>query len=524
MINRILTVGGLTLLSRVTGFLRDIVMAAVLGAGPIADAFLVAFRLPNHFRAIFAEGAFAAAFVPAYARVRVSEGVDVAKLFGDRIFTLLLASQIVLLAIALLATPAVIDLLAPGFRDDATRFPLAVTLTRITFPYLLLMTLVTLFSGILNSVERFAAAAAAPILLNLVMIVALALAAFFPTAGHAAAWGVLIAGVFEVLLVGGDALRADVMTALRRPTLDDNVKRFFKALGPATVGSAGVQLALFADTIIASFLAAGALSALYYADRLYQLPGGVIGIAVGTVLLPEMARRLAAGDEQGARHAQARAIEFTLLLAIPCVAAFMIVPDVIMQALFVRGKFTVTDANAAATTLAAYTIGLIPFVLMRSVVATFLSRQDTATPVKAALTAVALNIALKIVLLYTTALAQVGLALATSLGAWINFGLIVWFGLRARLIAFDAELTRTVIKLIGAGLALTVALFVAQWPVLALAAGLPAHNLTALVLLAFVGAVVYSAALLALFGKTWILSFGRRGRTVTPSAAPPAPE
>jgi len=512
VINRILTVGGLTLLSRVTGFLRDIVMAAVLGAGPVADAFLVAFRLPNHFRAIFAEGAFAAAFVPAYARVRGGEGIEAAKLFGDRIFTLLLASQVVLLAIALVFTPAVIDLLAPGFRGDTTRFPLAVELTRITFPYLLLMTLVTLFSGILNSIERFAAAAAAPILLNLVMIAALALAAFFPTAGHAAAWGVLIAGVFEVLLVGGDALRADVMTVLRRPTLDDDVKRFFKALGPAIVGSAGVQLALFADTIIASFLAAGALSALYYADRLYQLPGGVIGIAVGTVLLPEMARRLAAGDERGARHAQTRAIEFTLLLAIPCVAAFLIVPDLIMRALFMRGKFTAEDANAAAMTLAAYTIGLIPFVLMRSVVATFLSRQDTATPVKAALSAAALNIALKVVLLYTTSLAQVGLALATSLGAWINFGLIIAFGLRARLLAFDAELKRVAAKLLVAGLVLAAALFLAQWPVLALAAGLPAHNLVALALLGFVGAMAYGGAIVALFGKQWVVSFGRTPR------------
>jgi putative peptidoglycan lipid II flippase len=523
VINRILTVGGLTLLSRVTGFLRDIVMAAVLGAGPVADAFLVAFRLPNHFRAIFAEGAFAAAFVPAYARVRVSEGIAAGKLFGDRIFTLLLASQVVLLAIALLFTPAVIDLLAPGFRDDPTRFPLAVTLTRITFPYLLLMTLVTLFSGILNSIERFAAAAAAPVLLNLVMVAALSLAAFFPTAGHAAAWGVLIAGVFEVLLVGGDALRADVMTVLRRPTFDEDVKRFFKALGPATVGSAGVQLALFADTIIASFLAAGALSALYYADRLYQLPGGVIGIAVGTVLLPEMARRLAAGDEAGARHAQTRAIEFTLLLAIPCVVAFLIVPDLIMRALFMRGKFTAADANAAAMTLAAYTIGLIPFVLMRSVVATFLSRQDTATPVKAALTAAALNIGLKVILLYTTALAQVGLALATSLGAWINFGLIVWFGLRAGLLAFDDELKRAAAKLAAAGLVLAAALFVAQWPVQALSTGLPAHDLAALALLGLVGAIAYAGAIVVLFGKAWIMSFGRSSRAVKPSSAPPGP-
>src|SRR5256885_559529 len=476
MINRILTVGGLTLVSRVTGFLRDIVMAAVLGAGPVADAFLVAFRLPNHFRAIFAEGAFAAAFVPAYARVRTQGGADAARLFGDRIFTLLLASQLVLLAIALLFTPAVIDLLAPGFRDDPTRFPLAVELTRITFPYLLLMTLVTLFSGILNSIERFAAAAAAPILLNLVMVVALALAAFFPSAGHAAAWGVLIAGVFEVLLVGGAALRADVMTTLRRPKLDEDVRRFFRALGPATIGSAGVQLALFADTIIASFLAAGALSALYYADRLYQLPGGVIGIAVGTVLLPEMARRIAAGDAEGARVTQERAIEFTLLLAIPCVAAFLVVPDLIMRALFMRGRFTGADANPAAMTLAAYTIGLIPFVLMRSAVATFLARGDTATTVKAALTAAGVNIAFKIAFLALTSLAQVGLALATSIGAGINFGLILWFGLRAGFMSFDAAFKRSVLKLILAGIALYIVLWIAQWPVLALAAGLPAPN------------------------------------------------
>src|SRR5262245_24903304 len=230
MIRRIATVGGLTLSSRVTGFVRDIVMAAVLGAGPIADAFLVAFRLPNHFRAIFAEGAFAAAFVPAYARIREQGGVLAAKLFGDRIFTLLLASQIVLLAIALLFTPAVIRLLAPGFGDDPLRHDLAVALTRITFPYLLLMALVTLYSGILNAVDRFAAAAAAPILLNITMVATLAAAMLFPTAGHAAAWGVLIAGVLELALVGGAALRADVMTVLRRPKLDDDVKRFFKAL------------------------------------------------------------------------------------------------------------------------------------------------------------------------------------------------------------------------------------------------------------------------------------------------------
>src|ERR1700746_233640 len=207
MLGRILTVGGYTLVSRLTGFARDIMLAAILGAGPIADAFFVAFRLPNHFRAIFAEGAFNAAFVPSYARVRQQGGAARAEQFADRVFAMLLASQIVLLAVALAFTPEVIEVLAPGFARDPGRFALAVDLTRITFPYLLLITLVTLYGGILNALQRFAAAAAAPILLNLAMMATLALAAFFPSAGHAAAWGVLLAGVLEFTLVAGNAAR-----------------------------------------------------------------------------------------------------------------------------------------------------------------------------------------------------------------------------------------------------------------------------------------------------------------------------
>ena len=197
---------------------------------------------------------------------------------------------------------------------------------------------------------------------------------------------------------------------------------FLKRFGPATIGSAGTQIALFADTIIASFLATGALSALYYADRLNQLPIGVIGIAAGTVLLPEMARRITAGDEAGARHSQNRAIELTLLLSVPCVVAFLLVPELIMRALFGRGAFTAADAQAAGATLMAYAIGLLPFVLMRSATVTFLSRGDTATPVKALFVAVAVNVALKILLM--DRYAQVGLAFATSVGAWINLALL----------------------------------------------------------------------------------------------------
>jgi putative peptidoglycan lipid II flippase len=507
MIKKILTVGGYTLLSRLTGFVRDVMLAAIIGAGPVADAFFVAFRLPNHFRAIFAEGAFNAAFIPAYARIRTQGGEGAAKQFGDRIFTLLVETQAVLLVVALLFTPQVIELLAPGFSREPRQFALAVSLTRITFPYLLLITLVTLWGGILNALHRFAAAAAAPILLNVAMMATLAVSFYFPGAGYAAAWGVLISGVLQALLVGGDTLRAGAMTWFRRLRLDDDVRRFFKALIPATVGSAGTQLALFADTIIASFLSAGAISALYYADRIDQLPIGVIGIAVGTVLLPEMTHRLAAGDEAGARSAQNRAIEFALLLGIPCVVAFLVMPDLIMRGLFMRGRFTADDAHAAAMTLMAYTIGLVPFVLIRSVVAPFLARGDTATPVKATLTGTAVNIVFKVLLMGP--LAQVGLALATSIGAWINFILVLWLASRAGFIGADRQLKAALGKLAVAGIAMALLLWVALPFVTALLSSVTRfRNESELLALALLGGTVYAVLVLMLFGRSWISLLG----------------
>src|ERR1700724_84168 len=438
MLGRIFTVGGYTLLSRLTGFAGSIMLAAILGAGPIADAFFVALRLPNSFRAIFAEGAFNTAFIPAYAHVHGKGGETSARLFADRIFTLLFLSQVVLLVVAWLFMPQAMSVLAPGFTEDAEQRRLAIELTRITFPYLLLITLVTLYGGMLNVMHRFASAAAASIFLNLAMMMTLALGAFFPTAGHAAAWGVLISGFLQYFLLAGDLARHGGLPRFAMPRLDQDVRAFFRALGPATVGSMGTQVALFADTIIATFLPTGALSALYYAARLNQLPIGVIGIAVGTVLLPEMSRRIAAGDAHGARRAQSRAIEFTLLLSLPCLVAFLLVPDLILRALFARGAFTAADAAAAGATLAAYALGLAPFVLIRSLVAMFFARGDTATPVKAALIAVPVNIAFKILLMGP--LAQVGLALATTIGAWINFALVLWFGARAGYLRRDRAL------------------------------------------------------------------------------------
>jgi putative peptidoglycan lipid II flippase len=505
MLGRIFTVGGYTLLSRLTGFARDIMLAAILGAGPAADAFFVALRLPNHFRAIFAEGAFNAAFVPAYAHVSGERGEKSASLFADRIFTLLFVSQVVLLVAAWLFMPQAMSLLAPGFTDDAEQRRLAIELTRITFPYLLLITLVTLYGGILNVMHRFASAAAASILLNISMMATLAVAVFFPTPGHAAAWGVLISGFLQYFLLAGDLATHGGLPRFALLKLDEDVRAFFRALGPATIGSMGTQVALFADTIIATFLPAGALSALYYADRLNQLPIGVIGIAVGTVLLPEMSRRLTSEDHEGALSAQRRAFDFTLLLSVPFVTAFLVVPDQILRAMFARGAFTRGDAAAAGATLAAYAVGLIPFVLIRSAVATFYARRDTATPVKAALIGVAVNVALKIALVGP--LAQVGLAFATAVGAWINLSLVIAFAARAGYLQLDAALTRSLAKFGAAGVVLGAALWLAARLSASYMSGLSTlHDEAVFLLLIVVGALVYAGAVLLLFGKRWVMS------------------
>jgi putative peptidoglycan lipid II flippase len=508
MLGRIFTVGGYTLLSRLTGLARDIMLAAFLGAGPIADAFYVAWRLPNVFRAIFAEGAFNTAFIPAYAHVHGKGGEGSARLFASHIFTLLFLSQVILLIVAWLFMPQVISLLAPGFADDSEQRRLAIELTRITFPYLLLITLVTLYGGMLNVMQRYASASAASILLNISMMATLAVAAWFPSVGHAAAWGILISGFLQYFLLAGDLARHGGLPRFAPLRLDEDVRAFFRAIGPATLGSMGTQVAIFADTIIATFLAAGALSALYYAERLYQLPIGVIGIAIGTVLLPEMSRRIAAGDDAGAMASQRRAFEFTLLTSVPFVAAFITVPDVIMRAVFLRGAFPAADAAAAGATLAAYAVGLIPFVMIRSAVSAFYARKDTATPVKASLTGLAVNLALKVLLMGS--LAQVGLALATATGAWINLLLVLGFAVRAGYLEFDKVLVQSLLKFLASGLILAAALWLsAKFAVVYFGQLRVFRDETVLLVLIAVGAIVYGGAIFLLFGKAWLRSLVR---------------
>lgn len=452
MYRSFLSVGGLTLLSRATGFVRDIILGAVLGAGTLADAFFVAFRLPNHFRAIFGEGAFNSAYVPSYARVLEAEGPAEAKRFSSQIFTLLLLSQVLLLALALLFTPELVRLLAHGFEADPAKFDLAVTLTRITFPYLLCITLVTLHSGTLNAHRLFAAAAFNPVILNVVMIGFLGVAFVFPDAGVAAAVGVTVSGLVQLVSMMLAARRHRLLEGLVRPQWTPDVRRFFAALGPAVIGSAGVQIAIFADTIIASMLPTGGLSSIYYADRLYQLPIGVIGIAAGTVLLPEMTRQIAGGRPEAALAAQNRAMALTLALSAPFFVAFALIPVPIMRGVFLHGRFTPEAAAASGAVLSAYGFGLLPVVLIRSAVASFQARGDTQTPMIASLVGVAVNVALKLLLFQK--LGAVGLATATAAGAWINMALLSGLALRAGFMRFDALMLRVAVAVDVAAAAL----------------------------------------------------------------------
>jgi putative peptidoglycan lipid II flippase len=425
------TISGLTLLSRLFGFVRDLVLAATLGAGPVADAFMLAFRLPNHFRAILAEGAFNGAFVPTYAALAATEGPDRARGFRSGILAWLLLANGLLLAAALFATGALLLVLAPGLAADDPQRPLVMALTRITFPYLICMSVVVLLSGVLNAAGRFAAAAGASVLLNITMIATMLGVAWFPSAAHAAAWGVLAGGVAQVLLVGWDAARAGLGVDLAWPRIDPATGLFFRRLGPAILTSGAVQVAVFADTMLATFLPTGALSHLYYADRLYQLPLGVIGIALGTLLLPNVGRRVAEGDEAGLHKMVAQALLLCLATGLPLMVIFAGIGDWVIAVLFQRGAFDGAAVQGAYGVLVAYAVGLVPGLAIRTLVAGFQGRGDMTTPLRALIGATLVNLVLKAVLAGPVGMGAAGLALATSAGVWIYAGLLYRAALKA---------------------------------------------------------------------------------------------
>lgn len=495
MFRSFLSVSGFTLLSRLTGFLRDVMLSGLVGAGMMGDALAVAMRVPSHFRAIFGEGAFNAAYVPTYLRVYEQSDIWAARHFANQIFTLLLISQVVLLALGWMFMPAFVDLLAPGFRADPEKFRLAVSLTRITFPYLFFVTLVTMHSATLNAHGQFAVPAFAPVLLNVVTMGFLSVSFLFPSAAYAAAAGVTVSGLAQLVLLMFSARRQHLMEKLARPNLSADVRAFFRMFGPAVIGSSGVQIAMFADTIVGSLLKTGGMSSIYYADRLYLLPIGLIGVAAGTVLLPAMSRCFAREDWEGAFTAQNRTLAMTMALTAPFVVAFTVIPDVIVRALFQHGAFHAADTAATAAVLRAYGYGLLAVVAINALRSGFQAMGDTRTPMLVSIGALAVNLLLKI-LLYKP-LGAVGIALATSANAWINLGALVFLGLRRYLFQPDENLKSVALAAATASVILANVALWLQAPFAALAARLGSlGSLAALACFGVVGVIVYGGAVI----------------------------
>ncbi|NQV79329.1 MAG: murein biosynthesis integral membrane protein MurJ [Alphaproteobacteria bacterium] len=457
----IATIGGNTLISRILGFVRDILVAAILGTGLVADAFFVAFKLPNFFRRLFAEGAFNAGFVPMFSSILERDGKAAAQAFAEQALAVLLATLFIFVTVVQIAMPLAMYGLAPGFIDEPDKFDLTVTLTRLTFPYLLFISLVSLAGGILNSVGRFAAVAATPILLNLTLIAFLGLGArSFATPGHALAWGVAVAGVIQFVWVAGALARAGYRLRLPRPRLTPRVRELLWLMLPAAVGAGVVQINLLTDVIIASLLPEGSISFLYFADRVNQLPLGVIGIAVGTALLPLLSRQVAAGDTSGAADSQNRAIEVALFLTLPATAALMVLAPAVVSVLFERGAFDSTASQATAFALIGYVVGLPAYVLIKVLTPGYFARKDTRTPVRIAIIAMIVNLCLNLILIWP--LAHVGLALATALAAWLNVALLA-DGLRRRgHLHLDPRLRRRLVRTVGVTVVMALALWFAR--------------------------------------------------------------
>src|SRR5271154_661820 len=453
MFKRLLSVGGFTLLSRITGFLRDMLMAWYLGKGVLSDAFIVAFLFPNYFRSIFGEGTLNPAFLPRYAALWAKGEKNAAALFADRVFSWQMSVQFVVLILAMAFMPTLMLVLAPGFADNPGQLQLTVELARITFPYLILTLVAIQISAMLNAIEKFWAAAAWSNFQNLGMIATLLASHWFPNAAYAAAWGLLLGGfaqLFFMLWAGG---RDGISLRLTWPRWTPEIKEFFVALGAVTVGATSYLIAPFIDTVIASLLPVGSRTALYYADRINQLPLGVLGIALGVVLLPEMSSRLALGDRAGSDSAQNRSAAMSLLLTLPFMAAFVAIPDTIVRAIFQHGAFDKDAAALSAIALATYGVGLPAMAMTRIFQATFYARHDTGTPARITVTAIAVNIALKFLLVWGFHLGIAGIALGTSLGAWTNVGLLALVGHRRGLLKLDGGFWGSLIPSALAGLA-----------------------------------------------------------------------
>ena len=482
------TVGIWTLASKILGFVRDIMIANAMGSGPMAQAFLIAFSLPNMFRRFFAEGAFNTAFVPMFSK-KVEAG-DNPEDFAREAFSGLASVVLATVLLGQIFMPFLVLAMASGFADDA-RFGLAVGYGRIVFPYILFISLAALLSGVLNALGRFSAAAAAPVLLNIILVSAMYLASLAGwEMGAALSWAALLAGVAQMALVWEAARRAGITLLPRRPRLTPEMKRLAIIAFPAALAGGVGQVNLLVGRQIASYFD-GAVAWISYADRLYQLPLGVVGIAIGVVLLPDLSRRLRAGDEDGGRYSLNRAAEFSLALTLPSAVALMVIPFALVSVLFERGAFTAADTEATAWAVVIYGAGLPSFVLAKVLAPLFFAREDTRTPFHYAVVSMVINAGLAIGL--APVAGYLAAPIGTTVAAWSMLALL-WRGSRKMgdAATIDARLKAKLPKLLLASAIMGVVLWGAALLLSPWLFGSPLRY-AALGALVALGVVVYGA-------------------------------
>ena len=454
------TIGGLTMVSRIAGFAREMLMARVMGATAAADAFFVAFRLPNTFRRLFGEGAFSAGFVPLFSqRLHGEGGAEEARRFSEEVLAVFLPTLVLFTLAFEIIMPLFVAAIS-GYEGE--KLALATFLTRITFPYLILISLVSLFSGILNSLTRFTAAAFAPALLNLAMLVALlAVRDGGAVSATALAIGVTAGGVIQLALLIVACRRAGVSLRVRRPRMTPGVRQFVRVVVPATLGAGVYQISAFIDTFFLARIGTGAMSYFNYADRLNQLPLGVIGAALGTAILPQVSRHVGAGEPEQAARVQGEAADLAMLLCLPAAAALCVAAGPLIGALFQGGEFSAEDARITALVLSIVVIGLPAYVLVKVLTPGFYSRQDTATPVKTAGFVLVANIALNFALIPPFGIA--GLAAAIAITSWLNCIILYVILHRRGHFRVEAWLASRFARQFLAGAAMVAALFAVRY-------------------------------------------------------------
>ncbi len=452
------TVSFYTFLSRVLGFIRDILIARYLGSTVIADAFFVAFRIPNFFRRVLAEGAYSAALIPVFSGVVLNPKDErEASDFVENTTSMLLFATVVLTIIFFFGMPYIIQVLAPGFTDNKEAYELAVHFGKIIFPYIIFISLAAHFTSINNVHERFAAGAFAPAILNISFILSLFfLTPLVTTAGHALSYGVLIGGVLQFLYLYKAVLNF-YRPRIRIPVLNEKLRKFFTLFLPGVIGSGVIQLNIVIGTIIASFLPVGAISHIYYADRLNQLPLAIFGIALGIVLLPNLSKAIKQSNLETTNNIQNRSLEFSLLISLPSAIGLFILAEPIIQILFERGAFIKEDTLYTSKVLSYFALGLPAYIIIKVLVSCFFAREDTKTPLYISIVSVVSNIVLSLLLIGS--MREMGIALATATSAWINAFLLYIFLFIRKNIQFDDLIISNTFKIIISSSVLVIAIY-----------------------------------------------------------------